>query len=190
MDVGDQSPPEIALVAALARNRVIGVSGQLPWRLRDDLRRFKRLTMGHTLLVGRKTYESMGALPGRRTVVLSRAAEQRRDRDDAAVTWRRTLAGALEHCRGLDLVFCCGGAEIYSLCLPLAGRMHLTWVEAEVDGDTRFPEVEWDDWRLVSEEAVPADERNEFPTSYCVYARVDVGASADAPHRELAADSS
>ncbi len=188
--------PEIALITAMDRSRVIGAAGKLPWRLSDDLRRFKRLTMGHTILVGRKTFESMGALPGRRLVVLSRRGSQpqssqpqrgaqtpsgqtpnrqARPQSSAAepgVLWTGSLAAALDACRKEEKVFCGGGAEIYSLCLPLARWLHVTRVEAEVEGDTWFPEVDCDQWRLVSKDLVPADERNEYASRYCVYERI------------------
>jgi dihydrofolate reductase len=157
--------PRISLVVAHSRNRVIGREGQLPWRLSGDLKRFKQLTMGHHLLMGRKTLESIGRiLPGRTSLVLTRqtnyqpppgceAARQVGDLDAAL---------ALTAQAGDDELFVIGGGEIYRLVLPQADRIHLTLVDAEIEGDTTFPELDLARWSLVSDERHPADEKNEF----------------------------
>ena len=126
----------VVLVAAVARNRVIGRDGVMPWHLPEDLRRFKALTMGHTLVMGRRTYDSIGRpLPGRRTVVITRQA-------DWAVEGV-TTAGSLEAALALVVgdAYVVGGGEIYALALPLADRLELTEVDSAPVGDTYFPEV-------------------------------------------------
>ncbi|MCB1054336.1 MAG: dihydrofolate reductase [Acidobacteria bacterium] len=168
----DASPPaeprpRLHVIAALADNGVIGRDGDLPWRLPEDLRRFKARTMGHVLLMGRKTYESIGRpLPGRRTVVLSRDPEYRPPGVEVAATLDR----ALELAAGEE-VYVAGGAEVYRRVLPRADELHLTWVHGEVDGDTVFPEWDESAWQLVEDEAWPADERHRWPLSFRRYRR-------------------
>ena len=141
----------VTILAAVARNGVIGVSGGLPWHLPDELRRFKERTMGHVLVMGRRTYESIGRpLPGRTTVVVTRQPEWRAD-PDVVVT--AGLPEALTAARAIDdEVFVVGGAEVYAAALAHADRLELTHVDAAPEGDTAFPEVDWDEWREVSRE--------------------------------------
>lgn len=137
----------VTLVAAVARNGVIGVDGGLPWRLPDDLRRFKELTLGHVLVMGRKTYETIGhPLSERTTVVVTRNPSW--DPGSVEVRVAGSVEDAIEAAAAIDPeVFVVGGAQVYAAALPLADRLELTWVDAEPDGDTRFPEVGWDEWR-------------------------------------------
>ncbi len=134
----------VTLVAAVARNGVIGRDGGLPWHLPDDLRHFKSLTMGGVLVMGRKTYESIGRpLPGRQTVVVTR----RTDWDAEGVIRAGSVTEALEVAHSLtDRVFVVGGAEIYRQTLDVADALELTSVDREVDGDTYFPPVDWSAW--------------------------------------------
>jgi dihydrofolate reductase len=121
----------VSLIAALARNRVIGRENQLPWRLPEDLKRFKALTMGHPVLMGRKTSESIGKpLPGRLNLVVSRAG----------LSFDDALSKARDS--GTDELFVIGGAQIYEKALPLADRMYLTLIDSDVEGDAYFPQ--WD----------------------------------------------
>jgi dihydrofolate reductase len=142
----------ITLVAAVARNGVIGADGGLPWHLPDDLRRFKELTMGHVLVMGRRTYESIGhPLPGRTTVVVTRQPGWTAGADE--VIRARDVPGALELALEIDEeVFVVGGGQIYEETLPLADRLELTLVAAEPEGDTFFPEVDWSQWREIARE--------------------------------------
>ena len=136
----------VTIVAAVARNGVIGVDGGLPWHLPDDLRRFKALTLGHVLVMGRKTYESIGRpLPGRTTVVVTRNAAW--DPGSEEVVVAPGLEEAVRAATAIDdEVFVVGGAQVYADALPLTDRLELTLVDDEPDGDTTFPAVEWDDW--------------------------------------------
>ena len=156
----------ISIIVAAAENGVIGRGGGLPWHLSDDLRRFKRLTTGHTIIMGRRTWESIGrALPGRRTVVVSRNPELQIDVADVeAVT---SLDKALEFAEGSgeDEAFIVGGAELYRESLGRADRIYLTRVCATVDGDTSFPDVAWSEWQLADSEEHDATEKNEY--AYC-----------------------
>jgi dihydrofolate reductase len=142
----------ITIVAAVARNGVIGVDGGLPWHLPQDLSRFKELTMGHVLVMGRRTYESIGRpLPGRTTVVVTRRPDWSAGADE--VIRARDVPGALELAAEIDDdVFVVGGGQIYEETLALADRLELTLVDAEPDGDTVFPQVDWSDWREVRRE--------------------------------------
>jgi dihydrofolate reductase len=142
----------VTIVAAVARNGVIGAGGGLPWRLPDDLRLFKETTLGHVLVMGRRTYESIGRpLPGRTTVVLTRQEDWSPGVDDIVVA--HDVEEALERARSLDdEVFVVGGGELYAAALPYADTLAITFVEQEPHGDTWFPEVDWDDWRETARE--------------------------------------
>lgn len=143
--------PRIALIVAVATNGVIGKDGRLPWHLSEDLKRFKALTMGHHLVMGRKTWESIGrALPGRTSVVITR----RLGYQAAGAIVVRSMTEALQQCVGDPEVFVIGGGEIYREAMPLADRIYLTEVHAEVQGDTSFPSLEPGKWREVSREQV------------------------------------
>lgn len=143
----------VSAIVAMGTNRAIGLEGALPWRLPEDLRRFKRLTMGHTLLVGRRTYESIGRpLPGRRMVVLTRQPGWSAE----GVQVARSLEEALELAAGGEEVFIAGGAEVYREALPRVQRLYLTVLERDYPGDTFFPEVDLSTWRLVEREEHPA----------------------------------
>jgi dihydrofolate reductase len=142
----------ISIVAAVARNGVIGADGGLPWHLPDDLRLFKETTLGHVLVMGRHTYESIGRpLPGRTTVVVTRSSDWSPDAEEVVVA--RDVEDALARARAIDdEVFVVGGGELYAAALPHTDRLVLTFVEQEPDGDTRFPEVDWAEWRETSRE--------------------------------------
>lgn len=142
----------ISLVAAVAANGVIGRNGRLPWKLPDDLARFKALTMGHPVIMGRSTFQSMGrALTGRTNIVLSRDPDLRIQ--GCTITHSAEEARAAAMATGTEEAFVIGGTAIYALFLPGARRLYLTWVDAEVDGDARFPAVDWSRWRVVKESA-------------------------------------
>ncbi len=161
---------KITIIAAVADNGVIGNHGQLPWRLSADLKRFKALTMGHAMIMGRKTFDSVGkALPGRKNVVVTH------NRDFAAddVITAGSLESALMLVQGDDIVFIAGGAEIYSQALHRADEMLLTRVHAEPEGDVTFPEFDdVNEWQLVDSEHFEADDRNQYPYSFLTYRRV------------------
>jgi len=143
--------PQISLIVAMAQNRVIGRAGRLPWQLPSDLRRFRDLTMGHTLLMGRATWESIGrALPGRRTIVLSRDPAFRPVGGEVA----DSLAAALELAADADELFVCGGEEVFRQLLPRAQRIYLTELNVAVAGDTYFPPLPPTGFRVVATERV------------------------------------
>lgn len=163
---------KVSLIVAMAEGGVIGRAGRLPWHLPTDMARFKRLTMGHHLILGRRTWESIGrALPGRQMLVVSRRAQEldlpEGVRGVASVAEALTIAEQA----GEEEAFVAGGAAIYRDALPRADRLYLTWVQAEVTGDTFFPAVNPAEWREVEREEVAADARNPHPTSFTVFER-------------------
>jgi dihydrofolate reductase len=159
----------VSIIAAVSDNGVIGRDGGLPWRLPADLKRFKRLTSGHHMIMGRRTWESIGRrpLPGRPTIVVSRdpgfAAE------GAQVA--RSIGQALELAGAVAEVFIAGGEAIYREALEVADRLYLTRVHAVVEGDTFFPELDESGWRVVAEEHHPPDEKNAYAHTFLVYER-------------------
>lgn len=151
----------------MTRSGVIGRGGQLPWRLSADLKRFKSLTMGHTLIMGRKTYDSLGRpLPGRTSIVISRQASLALPPEVIVV---HSLAAALDRASRDDSPFVIGGGEIYAQALPLAERLFVTWVEAAIEGDTFFPAWNPGEWRLVAEERHSADAKNQYDYTFATY---------------------
>jgi dihydrofolate reductase len=161
-------PACVSLIVAMARNRVIGRDGRLPWRLPADQQRFKALTMGHHIIMGRKTWESIGrALPGRTSVVVTR--NQPYAAAGAAVVG--SLSDALTLARGDPEAFVIGGAELYGEALPLAGRIYLTDLEGDYPGDTFFPPLVQAEWRVVQREEHPAQSA-EPAWNFVVYERL------------------
>lgn len=162
----------VSLIAALDQNFAIGKGNALPWHLSDDLRRFKALTLGKPLLMGRKTAESLGrALPGRTNLVLTRSNRVPFDGMQALETLEQALSIAgLEQAEELCVI---GGGEVFALALPHAQRMHLTFVDTVVAGaDAFFPRFDPNDWRETSRDAHQADARNEFAFEFADYERL------------------
>ncbi len=155
----------LSLVVAVAENRVIGRSGGLPWRLSGDLKRFKTLTMGHALVMGRKTYESIGRpLPGRVSIVLTRQADFLVSEESVRVArnWDEAIALVPTTTMDRSELFVVGGAEVYRQALPRADRLYRTRVLASPEGDAWLPELDLHDWRQVESTDYPADARNEY----------------------------
>jgi dihydrofolate reductase len=162
---------KVSLIVAVAKNGVIGRGGDLPWRLSADLRRFKELTMGHAILMGRKTYESIGRpLPGRHMIIITRQPDFRAEGAEIAAGLDEAFRLAAD--RKDDECFVIGGGEIYDQARPRADRIYLTRVHAAVDGDAYFPPLNLSEWRLVSSTPVEADAKNEYPFSFEQYERV------------------
>jgi len=160
----------VSLIAAVARNGTIGRAGGLPWRLPDDLRRFRRLTTGHHVIMGRRTHASIGrALPDRTNVVVSRNPAYRAD----GCVVVPSLEAALDAARaaGEEEAFVIGGAEVYAAALPRADRVYLTEVEADVDGDVAFPELEASEWLESAREPHRSDERHAHDFTFRVLDR-------------------
>ena len=162
---------EVSLIAALGRDFGIGKGNALPWHLADDLKRFKALTLGKPVLMGRKTAESLGrALPKRRNLVLTRSGRVPFAGMQAVASLTEAIAIAAEEGEELCVI---GGGELYALALPRATRMHLTHVDAVVEGaDAHFPAFDAAQWRVTAREAHPADETHAFAFEFVDYARI------------------
>lgn len=166
----------IAMIWAMAENRVIGINNNLPWHLPNDLKYFKKLTTGKPVIMGRKTYESIGKpLPNRINIVVTRDT----DYDAPGIKVVNTVESAIEladaEClvSGNDEVIIMGGAEIYKACLPKADRLYLTQVHAEVKGDAYFPEFDIKEYQEISREDFNADGPNPYDYSFMVFDRVE-----------------
>ncbi len=159
----------ISIIVAASANNVIGAAGDLPWRLSDDLKRFKAITMGKPIIMGRKTWESIGRpLPGRQNVVITRQAGFAADGCDVVASKENAIVATAD----AEEVMVIGGSEVYGLFLPDAERLYLTRVHAEVEGDAFFPEIDESEWRLVNDEPHRADDRNAFAYSFRTYERI------------------
>jgi dihydrofolate reductase len=163
----------VSLLVAMDERRGIGVNNRLPWHLSTDLRRFKALTMGHHLIMGRKTFESIGKpLPGRTTIVVTRNPDYRLESCLIAASLDEALAMA--EARGEEEAFVIGGAEIFAGALPLADRIYLTQVHACVETDVFFPEFDRTEWVEIESSFQPADQNNEHPSTYRRLERTEI----------------
>lgn len=174
----------VSVIVAMSEEGVIGRDGRLPWHLPDDLREFKRLTMGHVLVMGRQTFESVGrALPGRRSIVLTR----RGDVCPPGVETAPSLEAAFDLAAGAPEVFVAGGAAVYRAALPRADRLYVTVVHAHVAGDVRFPPLDWNAWRLEGETHHPADAHHAFPFTFRRYSRIPRASASQENRRKTIA---
>jgi dihydrofolate reductase len=158
-----------SLIVARARNGAIGLANAMPWHLPADLAHFKRTTLGHPVIMGRRTWESIGrALPGRRNIVVSRTPGFRAEGAEVVAS----LAEAWRAAAGADEAFVIGGARLYAEALPEADRIYLTEVAGEPEADTYFPELEPGDWRETLLAEQPADGRNAFALRFLLLERL------------------
>ncbi len=157
----------ISLIVAMDEQRGIGIDNHLPWHLSDDLKRFRKLTMGHHLIMGRKTYDSIGRpLPGRRMIVLTR--NENLVLKDVEISLSLSHAMKLAQSRFDNEIFIAGGGEVFQEALPIANRIYLTQVHAELACDVFFPKFDFSDWVEVSRQFAPADDRNPYASTYKV----------------------
>ena len=170
--VADRAPPRVVLVAALDRERGIGRGNTMPWHLPDDFRHFKALTLGKPILMGRKTAQSLGrALPGRLNLVLTRSGNVPFEGMRAVASWDEALATAAGEAAAELCVI--GGGEIYALALPHAHALHLTHVETIIaDADAFFPSWDPAQWRRLSHQSHPADDRHAHAFEFAHYQRI------------------
>ena len=170
--------PALAIIVAVAENGVIGNGNQLPWRLSSDLKRFKAVTWGKPVIMGRKTFQSIGqALPGRTNIVLTRDASFRPqgimvvdDLDDAI-----DAAEKIARQNNASEIMVAGGAEIYRQTFDMVDRLYMTTVHATPEGDTRFPSLDESEWKVILTDRLRASERDSAPTTYRVLDRIDDG---------------
>jgi len=165
---GQRAFRRIAVIAAVARNGVIGVDNRLPWRIPDDLKRFRALTMGHSIIMGRRTWQSLsGPLAGRQNIVVSR----QRDFRAAGAQTALSLEQALDLATLPEPVFIIGGEALYRAALPLADELHLTEIERDFAGDARFPAFERGEWRRAPSEARHTGGAEGFEYAFATYVR-------------------
>jgi len=160
----------VSLLVAMDENGGIGIENRLPWRLSSDLRRFKRLTMGHCLIMGRKTHQSIGRpLPGRTNIVVSRNPNYRAEGCLIVGSLEQALELARDH--GESEAFVIGGGEIFEQALPIANRIYLTRVHARVKATVFFPALDPEDWEIITTETVASGPQDEYPTTFQVWQR-------------------
>ena len=160
-----------SLIVAVAANGAIGKEGDLPWRLPADLRHFRRLTMGHHLIIGRRTWESVGMiLPGRTMVVVTRDLKYRPGVEGVLVA--HSLKDALRLAEADDEPFVAGGAALYREAFDIVDRMYLTRIDAELEADTFFPDFDAEQWRVIAEENHDPDDKNLYPYTFLTMERV------------------
>ncbi|MDP1537456.1 MAG: dihydrofolate reductase [Burkholderiales bacterium] len=165
------SKSRLSLIVAMAKNRVIGADGKIPWHLPNELQLFKSVTMGHHIIMGRKTWESINRLlPGRTTVIVTR----QHDFKVPGALVVHTLEQAIAQCAGDSEVFIIGGGELYRAAMPLADRIYLTVVDAEPVGDTRMPEFDPTQWRVHSTQNYDKDDRHAHDYRFEIHDRVTV----------------
>ncbi|HUS40869.1 MAG TPA: dihydrofolate reductase [Pirellulales bacterium] len=174
--MADVSKTKVSIIVAMSENRVIGRGGELPWHLSADLRRFKKITTGHSIIMGRKTYDSIGRpLPNRRSIVISRNRQYQPDGVEVVANFDR----ALKLCEGEQQVFVIGGSSIYELALPRADRLLVTLVHQSIEGDTLIPEYDDHDWQLVEDEGPIDDPQVPFQYSFRTYDRIRTTGKTD-----------
>ena len=156
----------LSMITATAHNRIIGKDNDMPWYLPADLAYFKKTTLGKPVIMGRKTYESIGrALPGRKNIVISRDSNYRAEGIDTVTS----VEAALVLVKDVKEVMVIGGGAIYQHCLPAADRLYITHIDAEIAGDTQFPLYDENVWKKVSSEKRLADEKNKYILDFCIY---------------------
>lgn len=158
----------VSIIVAIAQNGTIGDKNSLLWHIKEDMRFFRTTTSGHAVIMGRKTFESLGSkpLPKRKNIVITRA-----DRDFEGAFTAHSLQEAIAMAEGDEEIFIIGGAQIYAEALSVADRMYITRVERDYEGDTSFPEIDYSKWRLVSEERYERGEEFDAPFAFLCYDR-------------------
>ncbi|AZU63055.1 dihydrofolate reductase [Neobacillus mesonae] len=159
----------ISFIVAMDENRVIGINNQLPWHLPEDLKFFKRTTMGHSIAMGRKTHESIGRpLPGRENLIITRQKGYQAE----GCTVFDSMEGFIRYCREQDEeIFVIGGAEIFKETFAFVDRLYITLIHHQFDGDTYFPEFDETKWKLVSSEQGIKDDKNPYDYEFLIYDR-------------------
>ena len=159
----------LSMIVAHANNRIIGKDNDMPWHLPADLAYFKKTTLGKPIIMGRKTYESIGRpLPGRKNIVISRDADYHAEGVDSVTS----VEQALTLVKDVEEIMVIGGGAIYQHCLPFADKLYITHINASIDGDTQFPNYDTEnEWQKMSNEVRQPDEKNAYELDFCVYER-------------------
>ena len=170
--MADTDKPLVSIIAAMARNRVIGINNTLPWHLPADFKHFKQVTMGKPVVMGRLTYESIGKpLPGRMNIIVTSDTSYRPENADESCIVAHTLDDALDAAGQVDEIMIIGGASFYAQTLPHADRLYLTIIDEDFDGDAWFPELDPNDWREIARTHGTVDDRNPHPHDFVTLAR-------------------
>ena len=161
----------LSIIVAIAKNNVIGKDNQLIWHLPEDLKRFKKLTTNHTIIMGRKTFESLGrVLPNRKHVILCNDAEM--NVNDENVEILDDISKLKKYKDSEEENFVIGGATIYKLLMPYTNKMYVTHINQDFEGDVYFPEISENDWKVIEKEKGLKDEKNPFDYEYITYERI------------------
>lgn len=159
----------LSMIVAHANNRVIGKNNDMPWHLPADLAYFKKTTLGKPIVMGRKTYQSIGRpLPGRKNIVISRDENFTAPGVEVVTSVEAALALVIEH----EEVMVIGGGAIYQHCLASAQRLYITHIDADIEGDTYFPDYDLTVWKKVASDIRPSDEKNLYQLDFCVYEKI------------------
>ena len=162
---------KISLIVAMASNRVIGLNNQMPWHLSADLKKFKKITMGSPILMGRKTYESIGKpLPGRTNIIVSRNLEYRQD---GCLVFNDLKTALKKGCESAEEIFVIGGSDLYEAILPIADAIYLTIINREFQGDAFFPDIDLNDWSEVEREDINDDPDAAFSYSFLKFEKAN-----------------
>ena len=161
----------LSIIVAKAKNNIIGKENKLIWHIPDDLKRFKELTTGHNIIMGRKTFESLGrVLPNRKHIVFTQNPDFKIDDENVQVV--HSMLEIQEYIESKEENFVIGGAMIYNLLMPYVTKMYVTEIDKDFDGDTFFPKINTEIWKEVSREEGPSDDKNDFDYDYVTYERV------------------
>lgn len=161
----------LSIIVAISKNNAIGKDNKLLWHLPDDLKRFKKLTIGHNIIMGRKTFESIGrVLPNRHHIILSKNAQI--NIDDENVEIIDDISKLEKYINSDEENFVIGGAAIYKLLMPYCNKMYITEIDKDFDGDVYFPEISLEEWKAIEREDGPKDNENDFKYEYVTYERV------------------
>ena len=161
----------LSIIVAKAKNNTIGKDNQLLWHLSDDLKRFKKLTTGHTIIMGRKTFDSLGrVLPNRKHIVFTQNPDFKVNDENVEVV--HSMLQIQEYIENEEEAFVIGGAVIYNLLMPYAKKMYITEIDKEFDGDVFFPRIDEEKWKEVSREKGPEDGKNDFVYAYVTYEKI------------------
>ena len=160
----------LSIIVAKAKNNIIGKDNALIWHLPEDLKRFKRLTTGHTIIMGRKTFESLGrVLPNRHHVVLCNDAQMKVDNENVEIL--EDISMLDKYVKDVEEHFVIGGATMYKLLMPMCSKMYITEINKDFEGDVSFPEINLDEWKVTKREQGPEDGVNSFDYEYVTYER-------------------
>ena len=161
----------LSIIVAKAKNNIIGKDNALIWHLPEDLKRFKKMTTGHTIIMGRRTFESLGRiLPNRHHIILCNDAEMNIDNENVEIL--EDISMLDKYVKDTEEHFVIGGATMYKLLMPMCSKMYITEIDKEFDGDVSFPEINLNEWKVTQKEKGPEDGENSFDYEYVTYEKI------------------